>query len=104
MKNARQYRKTIDVLNVDIRYTYIYIYCIYLCIYIYSIYIYIYTVYLYTQYMYIQYILEKNIWEIGEHTKSQWIEGEIEPWTFYSNIVTSSNSKIGSVVNPNHNT
>ena len=71
-------------------------------IYIYSIYIY--TVYLYTQYMYIQYILEKNIWEIGEHTKSQWIEGEIEPWTFYSNIVTSSNSKIGSVVNPNHNT
>ena len=100
MKNARQYRKTIDVLNVDIRYTYIY--TVYIYVYIYSIYIY--TVYLYTQYMYIQYILEKNIWEIGEHTKSQWIEGEIEPWTFYSNIVTSSNSKIGSVVNPNHNT
>ena len=32
MKNARQYRKTIDVLNVDIRYTYIYIYTVYIVI------------------------------------------------------------------------
>jgi hypothetical protein len=76
----------------------------YIYIYMYSIYMDIYSIYIYTQYMYIQYILEKNIWEIGEHTKSQWIEGEIEPWPFYSNIVTSSNSRIGSVVNPNHNT
>ena len=54
MKNARQYRKTIDVLNVDIRYTYIYILYIFMYIYIYSIYIYsifIYTVYVYTVYI-----------------------------------------------------
>ena len=101
MKNARQYRKTIDVLNVDIRYTYIYILYIFMYIYIFNIYIqyiYIHSICIYSIYW------KKNIWEIGEHTKSQWIEGEIEPWTFYSNIVTSSNSKIGSVVNPNHNT
>ena len=59
MKNARQYRKTIDVLNVDIRYTYIY--TVYIYVYIYIQYIYIYSIFIYTVYVYTVYIGKKHM-------------------------------------------